>query len=182
MDLYIFSTLNKEIIMSISMYQATVPVFIRMLSNLSAILKKADHYAESNKIDPDAFLNARLAPDMLPFTAQIQIATDAAKGCAARLAHIDPPSFPDTETTFAQLHERLNKTITFLKTVDASKVDGSEERPITLKVAGKELNFKGQDYALHFALPNFYFHVTTAYALLRHNGLDIGKKDFLGGN
>ncbi|RUR05031.1 DUF1993 family protein [Legionella sp. km772] len=166
--------------MSISMYKATVPVFISMLTNLSTILKKADHYAESKKIDPSALINARLAPDMFPFARQIQIATDAAKGCAARLANLEIPSFPDTETTFSQLDERLTKTINFLKTVNASQIDGSEERSITLKVAGQELQFKGQEFTLHFALPNFYFHISMAYAILRHNGLDIGKKDYLG--
>jgi hypothetical protein len=168
--------------MTLSMYQATVPVFIRMLTNLSAILKKADHYTESNNIDPSALITARLAPDMFPFVQQIQIATDAAKGCAARLAQIDLPSFPDTETTFAELHERLNKTISFLKAVTASQVEGSEDRTVSLKIGGKEMTFKGQDYALHFALPNFYFHVSMAYALLRHNGLELGKKDYLGAN
>lgn len=166
--------------MSISMYKATVPVFITMLTNLSAILKKADHYAESKKIEPSALINARLAPDMFTLARQIQIATDSAKGCAARLANMEIPSFPDTETTFSQLHERLSKTISFLKTVHASEVDGSEERTISLKIAGREMNFKGQEFALHFALPNFYFHISMAYAILRHNGLEIGKKDYLG--
>ncbi len=166
--------------MSLSMYKATVPVFISMLTNLSAMLKKADHYAESKKIDPSVLMNARLAPDMLPIVRQIQIATDSAKGCAARLANMEIPSFPDTETTFAQLHERLHKTISFLKSVTASQVDGSEERSISLKIGGQDLNFKGEEFALHFALPNFYFHVSMAYAILRHNGLDLGKKDYLG--
>jgi hypothetical protein len=163
------------------MYKATLPVFISMLNNLSTILKKADHYTEAKKIDPSAILNARLAPDMFTFVRQIQIATDAAKGCAARLGNLEIPSYPDNETSFAQLHERLNKTITFLKSVSESEVDGSEEREISLKIGGQELHFKGQEYALHFALPNFYFHVSMAYAILRHNGLEIGKKDFLGG-
>ena len=166
--------------MSISMYKATVPVFISMLTNLSAILKKADHYAESKKIDPSALINARLAPDMFTFARQVQIATDAAKGCAARLANMEIPSFPDTETSFAQLHDRLNKTISFLKSINASQVDGSEERSISLKIGGQDLNFKGQEFAFHFALPNFYFHTSMAYAILRHNGLEIGKKDYLG--
>jgi len=166
--------------MSISMYKATVPVFISMLTNLSAILKKADHYAESKKIDPSALINARLAPDMFTFARQIQIATDAAKGCAARLANMEIPSFPDTETSFAQLHDRLTKTISFLKSINASQVDGSEERSISLKIGGQDLNFKGQEFAFHFALPNFYFHTSMAYAILRHNGLEIGKKDYLG--
>jgi uncharacterized protein len=166
--------------MSTTMYQATIPVFIRMLTNLSAILKKADHYIESKKIESSALINARLAPDMFPLVRQIQIATDAAKGCAARLAHIEVPSYLDNETTFAELHERINKTITFLKGVNASQVDGSEDHTISLKIGGQDLNFKGHEFALHFALPNFYFHVSMAYAILRHNGLELGKKDYLG--
>ncbi len=166
--------------MSISMYKITVPVFISMLTNLAAILKKADHDAEIKKIDPLAFLNARLAPDMFTFTRQVQIATDVAKGCAARLANIEIPSYPDIETTFDQLHERLEKTINFLKTVNPSQVDGSEERSISLKIGGQDLHFTGQEFALHFSLPNFYFHISMAYAILRHNSLDIGKKDYLG--
>lgn len=118
---------------------------------------------------------------MFPFVRQVQIATDAAKGCAARLANMEVPSYPDTETTFADLHERLNKTINFLKSVNESQIDGSEERSISLKVGPRELDFKGQDFALHFALPNFYFHVGMAYAILRTNGLEIGKRDYLGG-
>lgn len=163
------------------MYKATIPVFITMLTNFSAILKKAEHYTESRKIDPSALLNARLAPDMFTLVHQIQIATDAAKGCAARLAHLEIPNYPDTETSFTQLHERLSKTIHFLKSVPESEVDGSEERSISLKIGGQDLNFKGQEFALHFALPNFYFHISIAYAILRHNGLEIGKKDYLGG-
>jgi hypothetical protein len=167
--------------MSLSMYQASIPVFIRMLGNLSKILDKAAAFAEAKKIDPSVLIRDRLAPDMLPFSFQIQTATDAAKGCAARLGGIEAPSFADTESTFPELKARIEKTITFLQTVTAAQIDGSEERSVTLKLRVGELQFKGQDYLLHFALPNFYFHVSTAYAILRHNGLDLGKMDFLGG-
>jgi hypothetical protein len=164
------------------MYQASVPVFIRMLTNLSAILDKAVAQAEAKKIDPSVLIKARLAPDMLPFTFQIQTATDHAKGCTARLAGIEPPSFADTETTFPELKARIAKTIEFLKSVKPEQLDGTEERDITLKLRRGEFHFKGQAYLLSFALPNFFFHVTTAYALLRHNGIEIGKQDYLGAN
>lgn len=166
--------------MALSMYQASVPVFIRMLSNLSAIIDKAMAQAEAKKLDPSVLIKSRLAPDMLPFTFQIQVASDTAKGCAARLAGIEPPSFPDTESTLPELKARLAKTIEFLKSVKPEQIDGSEERGVTLKQRSGELHFKGQGYLLSFALPNFFFHVTTAYALLRHNGIEIGKQDYLG--
>jgi hypothetical protein len=167
--------------MSLSMYQASIPVFVRMLSNLSAILTKAAAYAETKKFDPSVLVNARLAPDMRPLSFQIQVASDLAKGCAARLAGIDPPSFPDTETTFPELQTRITQTIDFLNSVSAAQVDGSEERTVVLKMRTQEMTFQGQAYLISFTLPNFYFHVTTAYAILRHNGLDLGKQDFLGG-
>lgn len=166
--------------MTCSMYQATVPVFTRMLTNLSAILQKAEHYAETKNIDPSVLINARLAPDMFSLGRQIQICSDAAKGCAARLAQIEIPSFLDKETTFPEFHDRLTKTISFLKTISESQFAGCEDRQISLKVASQEMAFRGQDFAFHFALPNFYFHMSMAYAILRHNGLDIGKVDFLG--
>lgn len=166
--------------MPLSMYQASIPVFERMLRNLSAILTKAAAHAEARKIDPSVFINARLAPDMFPLSRQVQIATDGVKGCAARLAGIEVPSYPDTETTFAELQARIAKMLAFLQTVSAAQIDGSEERPVNLKAGKKELNFKGQDYLLFFVLPNLYFHVTAAYAILRHNGVEIGKMDFLG--
>ncbi len=166
--------------MPLSMYQASVPIFIRMLGNLSAILGKAAAYAEAKKIDPAVLINARLAPDMRPLSFQVQTACDNAKGCAARLAGIEAPSHPDTETTFAELQARITKTIDFLQSVSAAQVDGSEERTIILKMRAQEVQFQGQAYLLTFALPNFYFHITTAYAILRHNGLEIGKADFLG--
>ncbi|ADO73778.1 DUF1993 domain-containing protein [Stigmatella aurantiaca] len=166
--------------MSLSMYQASVPVFIRTLGQLSAILDKAAAYAEAKKINPQVLIQARLAPDMLPLSFQIQTATDTAKGCAARLAGIEMPSYADTEASFPELKARIAKTVTFLQGVSAAQIDSSEERNIVLKMGSREARFLGQAYLLTFALPNFYFHVTTAYAILRHNGVDIGKQDFLG--
>ena len=166
--------------MSLSMYQASIPVFIRNLSNLSAILKKAEAHAQAKKIEPDVFINARLAPDMFPLSRQIQIATDGAKGCAARLSGVEIPSYPDTEKTFPELQARIAKTIEFVKTFNAKQIDGSEERKVVLKLHGVDTSFLGQPYLLNFVLPNFYFHICMAYAILRHNGVDIGKKDFIG--
>ncbi len=166
--------------MSLSMYQASIPVFVRMLDNLSVILDKAVAYAEAKKIDPVVLVNARLAPDMHPLVRQLQIATDSVKGCAARLAGVDIPSYADTESNFAELQARLGKTRDFLLSFSAEQIDGSEAKAITLNFPGMELKFTGQDYLLNFVMPNFYFHLTTAYAILRHNGLDIGKMDFLG--
>ncbi len=166
--------------MPLSLYQASVPVFIRMLGNLSEILKKAEAHAEEKKIDPAVFVTARLAPDMFPLARQVQIATDGVKGCAARLAGVEIPSYPDTESTFPELQARIAKTVAFLKTFTAEQIDGNEEREINLKAGARELSFKGEAYLLHFVLPNLYFHVTAAYAILRHNGVAIGKSDFLG--
>ncbi|ATB28580.1 DUF1993 domain-containing protein [Melittangium boletus] len=166
--------------MSLSMYQASVPVFIHMLGNLSAILGKAAAYAETKKIAHPVLLGSRLAPDMLPLSAQIQIACDSAVRCASRLAGVDLPSNPDTETSIPEFQERIAKSIAFLKSVSAAQIDGSEERTVTLQMRTGEMKFQGQPFLLGFALPNFYFHLTTAYAILRHNGLDIGKADFLG--
>ena len=166
--------------MSLSMYQASVPTFIHGLNNLATILTKAAAYAEAKKIDPSVLINARLAPDMFALARQVQIATDIAKGGAARLAGVEVPSFPDTETTFAELQARIAKIITFLQSLKAAQIDGSEEKTITLKVGGNDMKFTGQAYLLSFVIPNLYFHITTTYAILRHNGLDIGKKDFLG--
>jgi hypothetical protein len=166
--------------MSFSMYDASIPPMIRMLQNLSKILDKAVAQAETDKIDPAALLEAKLAPDMFALPRQIQIATDAAKGCAARLAGQEPPSFPDTETTFPELKARIAKTIEFLQSVSAEKFAGSEGRAIMLKTSHRTLEFTGRDFLTQFALPNFYFHLTTAYGLLRHKGIQIGKMDFLG--
>lgn len=166
--------------MPLSMYQASIPVFLRGLNNLSEILKKAEAYAEAKKIEPGVLVNARLAPDMFPLARQIQIASDGVKGCGARLAGIDVPSFPDTETTFSELQARIDKTVDFLKGLTPAEIDGTEAKAITLPLRSGELQFTGQSYLLNFVLPNFFFHVTTAYAILRHNGLDIGKMDYLG--
>ena len=166
--------------MTMSMYQASIPHFIVMLNNLSKILDKAAAHAEAKKIDLSVFVNARLAPDMFPLSRQIQIATDGVKGCAARLAGVEVPGYPDTESTFPELKARIAKTIDFLKSFKPAQIDGSEEKKIALKVGGQELTFLGQPYLLTFVIPNFYFHVTTAYDILRHNGVDIGKRAFLG--
>ena len=167
--------------MTISMYQASVPRFVGMLNNLSAILDKAALHAEGKKIKPEALTAFRLYPDMLPFTSQIQIACDAAKGVTARLAGVDVPRHEDTEQTFDELKARIAKTIAFMQSVTPAQIDGTEGKDIVLKIGGKEMPFKGIDYLLSFALPNFYFHVSTAYNILRHNGVEIGKRDFLGG-
>ncbi len=166
--------------MSLTMYQASIPVFVRMLGNLSAILEKAAAHAEAKKIDPAVFINARLAPDMYPLSRQVQIATDMAKGCAARLSGIEIPSYPDTESTFPELQARIAKTVAFLQSVSAEQINGSEDRTVILKLHGHEISFLGQPYLLNYVLPNVYFHITTAYAILRHNGLEIGKRDYIG--
>ena len=166
--------------MSLTMYHVSIPVFVRMLGNLSAILDKAAAHAEAKKIDPAIFVNARLTPDMYPLSRQVQIATDMVKGCAARLAGIEVPRYEDNETTFAELQARIAKTKAFLQSVSAEQIDGSEDRKITLKFGSRELNLLGQAYLLDFVLPNFHFHLTTAYAILRHNGVEIGKKDYTG--
>jgi len=162
------------------MYQASIPSFLRMLGNLSAILDKAATHAEVKKIDPYIFVNARLAPDMFPLSRQVQIATDMVKGCAARLAGIEVPSYEDNEITFADLQARIDKTKAFLESVSATQIDGSEGRQITVKFGSRELGFLGQAYLLDFVIPNFHFHLTTTYTILRHNGVEIGKKDYTG--
>lgn len=167
--------------MPLSMYQASVPVFTRGLGILSTLLDKAAAHAEARKLDPAVFMTARLALDMFPLSRQVQAASDAAKSGAARLAGIEPPSFPDTEASFPEIKQRIAKTVAFLDGIAPGQIDGSEERSVTLKLRGGEVGFTGQRYLLTFALPNFFFHVTTAYDILRHNGLDIGKRDYLGG-
>lgn len=166
--------------MTISMYQASVPVFSQMLQSLSNILKKAAADAENRKFDPSVFINSRLYPDMLPLSVQIRIATDTAKGCVARLAGMEPPVFEDNESSLAELTERVEKIIEFLKTFSALQIDGSEDKTITYTLHGKTSSYQGLPYLLHRSLPNFFFHVTTAYAILRHNGLEIGKADYIG--
>ncbi len=166
--------------MPLSMYQASVPAFLQMLASLSAILDKAVANATARKIEPAVFLNARLSPDMLSFTKQIQIASDFAKNTSARLAGVEIPKFADTETSFEELKARVAKTLEFVKSIKPAQIDGSEEKEITFSVGGKPMTFKGQAYLVGFALPNFYFHLTTAYAILRHNGVELGKRDFIG--
>lgn len=166
--------------MKISMYQASVPTFIRMLNNLSAVLDKGAAYADAKKIEPAVLINARLYPDMLPLVRQVQIAGDNAKGVAARLAGLEPPKYEDGETTFADLKARIQKTISYLNTLKPDQIDGSEDKTITVQMRDKAVTFQGMPYLLNTVLPNFYFHVTTAYDILRHNGVDLGKPDFLG--
>ncbi|QCP53254.1 DUF1993 domain-containing protein [Trinickia violacea] len=166
--------------MTLSMYQASVPVLVRGLTNLKTILGKAQAHAAEKQIDQAAFVSARLFPDMLPLNRQVHIATDTAKGCVARLAGVDAPKFEDVEVTFDELCERLDKTIAYLKEFTPAQVDGSEERNIVLKMRSGPIEFTGSSYLLYFVMPNFYFHVTTAYDILRHNGVDIGKLDYLG--
>jgi len=166
--------------MSFGMYQASVPAFLKMLSNLSAILDKGEAFAAAHNIEPEVLLNWRLTPDMFPFTRQVQIAADFAKGTTARLAGKEVPKYADDEKTFAALKARIAKTVKFVESIAPKDLDGSEGRDITLTVGGQELHFKGEPYLVHFALPNFYFHATTAYAILRRCGIDIGKRDFIG--
>ena len=167
--------------MAFLFYDACVPPMIRSLENLSKIVDKAVAQAKSEDKDLKTLLDARLAPDMHPFTRQIQIASDSAKGGAARLAGVEPPSFADTETSFPELKERIAKTVAYLKSLPKEKFDGAETREIEMKIPDRVLKFPGGFYLTGFVLPNFYFHVTTAYDLLRHKGINIGKMDFLGG-
>lgn len=166
--------------MTINAYSATVPAFVQILNALSSILTKAAAHAEAKKIDPSVFVTARIAPDMFPLARQVQIATDHAKGASARLAGVDNPSFADTETTFPELQARITKTLDFIKSLKPAQFDGGFERDVTLTIAGQKMTWKGDVYLHQFALPNFYFHVTAAYAILRHNGVEVGKRDFLG--
>jgi hypothetical protein len=166
--------------MSISMYLASVPPIVRSLTNLRAILGKAAAHAEAKKIDPSVLINARLYPDMYPLSRQVQIATDMAKGGVSRLAGRDIPKYEDNETTFPDLVARLDKTIALLETFKPEEIDGTEDKTITLTLHERTLTFKGLPYLVDYVLPNIYFHATTAYAILRHNGVEIGKKDFLG--
>ena len=161
--------------MAYSIYDATIPPMIHMLGSLSSILAKGEAHGG---IDPN---EARVAPDMLPLKAQVFIATDGAKGCGARLAGVEIPKFEDTETTFAELRQRVDKTITFLKSLDAKAFVGAEDKHIVLKFPSNTFEFNGADYVGRFVLPNFYFHITTAYAILRGRGVVLGKSDYLGG-
>jgi hypothetical protein len=162
------------------MYRASVPVFTRALRNLSNILRKAEASATARRIEPAVLLNYRLAPDMFTLTRQVQIATDTAKGCVSRLAGLEPPVFADDETTFEQLLARIERCISYLETFEPAQVDGSEQRSVTLKMRSGDLRFEGLAFLLEFSIPNVFFHCTTAYAILRHCGVEIGKLDFLG--
>ena len=166
--------------MTISMYQASVPRFINILGNLANILDKAQAHVEAKKIAEGTLPGYRLFPDMLPMTTQVQIACDAAKGVVARLAGVDIPVFEDNEKTLADLKARIAKTIAFIQTITPAQIDGTEEKDIVIKRGEKETHYKGMQFLLGHAVPNFYFHVTTTYNILRHNGVEIGKRDFLG--
>ena len=166
--------------MTMSMYQASVPVLARLLANLNNCLNKAAKHCEDKKIDPGALLGARLYPDMFHLIKQVQVATDMAKGGVARLAGQEPPVYEDTEKSFADLSARIEKTIAFINTFKPGQIDGTEEKEITLKMRSGEVKFKGQAYLQNFVHGNVYFHVTTAYAILRHNGVEVGKRDYLG--
>ncbi len=166
--------------MKISMYQASVPVFIRMLGNLRGILQKASAHAEAKKLDPATLPNCRLYPDMFTLIRQVQAVSDIAKSCPARLAGMDPPKFEDNESTFPELLARVDKTLAYVKTFKAEQLDGAEDKAIVVHTPRGPLNFVGLPYLLHFVLPNFHFHVTTAYDILRHNGVELGKMDYLG--
>ena len=166
--------------MNISMYQASTPRLVNTLKNLSAILDKAQAHADARKIEPSVLTNARLFPDMFPLKRQVQIACDNAKGAVARLAGMEIPKHDDTEETIAELQTRIAKTIAYVQTIKPVQVDGSEERNIHLKLGTREVDWKGMQYLLGFALPKFYFHVVTAYDILRHCGVEVGKRDFIG--
>ena len=161
-------------------YEATVPVLSNFLKGLQVILKKAEAHCIARKIDPDAILKARLFPDMFHFTRQVQLVTDFAKGACARLGGIAVPSYADEEMTFDELQARLAKTIDFLASLKKEQFAEAATRTVTIKVGGNDMTFSGTEYLMGYALPNFYFHLTTAYNILRHNGLELGKKDFMG--
>ena len=167
--------------MSISMHSASVPVFVRMLNNMLGWLDKAEAHAKARKFDPNNYVSMRLTPDMLPFSAQIQIATDHVKGCVARLAGIEPPKWADDEKTLDGLRARIRKAIEYAQSIPAAKLDGSDAREIELPVGpGRTMKFPGEMFLKAFSLPNFFFHTTMAYALLRQGGVDLGKMDYLG--
>ena len=166
--------------MPLTMYQASAPRFANTLRNLSAILDKAQAHAEAKKLDPAALTQARLFPDMFPLVRQVQIACDTAKGAVARLAGLEIPKHEDTEQTFAELKARIAKTLDFVESAKPSQLDGAEEKEITLKMRAGDVKYKGLQYLLGHAYPNFYFHVTTAYNILRHNGVELGKRDYIG--
>jgi uncharacterized protein len=165
--------------MSLSMYRASVPFFLQMLPALSGCLRKAAEHAAAKKIDPAVLLQSRLYPDMFPLVKQVQIATDFAKGTVARLAGQEPPKYDDVESDFDQLQARISKTLDYVREFKPSQIDGSEDRDITITFGTNTRTFKGENYLVGFALPNFFFHTTTAYAILRHNGIELGKGDYM---
>jgi hypothetical protein len=166
--------------MKISMYETCVPTGIRMMNNLAAVLEKAEQHAQARKIDPDVFVSARLAPDMFPLSRQVQIASDSAKAGAARLAGLEPPSYEDNEKTLPELVARAKKTAAYLETLGPGQFDGAEDRTVKWKTRSGDKSMPGLPYALHHMLPNLHFHCTTAYDILRHNGVELGKMDYLG--
>jgi uncharacterized protein len=166
--------------MTMTMHTAAVPQLTRMLVNLSEILSKAEAHAAARKIDPAVLLQSRLFPDMFPFIKQVQIACDFAKGAAARLSGAEVPKYEDTETTFDDLRGRIARTVAFIETRKPAQFEGAEDRPVSLTMGGKTYDFNGLDYVNRVVFPNFYFHVTTAYNVLRHNGVELGKADFVG--
>jgi len=167
--------------MTYSLYDASIPVFLNALRNLAALLDKAEAHAKTSGVDVAGYLEGRLAADMHPLTRQIQMASDAAKGGGARLAAIAPPSYPDVETTWAEVKDRIAKTIAFLETITVEQVAGGEDRTIELPLPGRTMTFTAADFLARFALPNFFFHVVTAYGILRHQGVPLGKMDYLAG-
>lgn len=166
--------------MTISMYSASAPMFTRTLTALGAVLGKGAAFAEARKIDPSVLLQARLAPDMFPLTRQVQIASDTVKGCVARLSGAEAPSWADTEASFPELQARVARTVEFVAGFSPEQIDGAEERPIVLKLRSGDIHFTGHSYLIGFVIPNLMFHSAIAYAILRHNGVDLGKLDFLG--
>ena len=166
--------------MTISLYQASIPAFQKMLGNLKDILKKGEEYSVARKIEPAVLLTSRLSLDMFTLTRQVQIASDSAKGACARMSGQEAPKFEDTETTFAELYARIDKTLAYIATFKPADIDGQEGRDISLTAGGTERHFKAQDFLIHWAKPNFYFHVMATYAILRNNGVDVGKWDYLG--
>ncbi len=166
--------------MTISMYQISIPVLVRALNNLDAILAKAATHADAKKIDPAVLICSRLYPDMFSLARQVQVATDTAKGCAARLSGTEPPKYEDTEATFDELSGRIQKTVAYLESFKTEQIDGSESRTVTLQLRDRAITFDGLSYLSNFVLPNFFFHVTTTYDILRHCGVELGKRDFLG--
>ena len=167
--------------MPLSMHQASVPIFVQMLTNALAWLDKAEAHAKAKKFSPDVWVTTRLTPDMLPFSAQIGIATDHVKGCVARLAGVQPPKWADDEKTLDELRARLRKALDYAQSIPAAQLEGSETREVSLPLGSGALKMTGEAYLKGFALPNFFFHVTMAYAILRHGGVDVGKMDYLGG-